>query len=326
MSMRKVMCVLLAMLCLLTPLSLADQTYTASTPLDGSSARKHNIKLAVAAIDGWELDAGETFSFNNVVGERSRDRGYETATNGRGAKVIGGGVAQVASTLYLALLKIDDVEFTKLTTYGSKFVEDYVSSGSLAVVTDYDAGTDFRFKNNISDMEIDMWVSGNTLNCSITVEDEGNWFSSYSAHGSVDIEDNDEKTMNNVLLAAGSVYDTTLASGDVFSFNKVVGPRTKEYGYTTGTNGRGAKVTGGGVAQVASAVWLAVKDRSDVAILEKSTYGKKYNQDYVDSSADAIVTDYKSGQDFSFRYTGSGTMTLYTYVEDDDLLCDIVIN
>ena len=32
-------------------------------------------------------------------------------------------------------------------------------------------------------------------------------------------------------------------------------------------------------------------DRDDVSILEKSTYGERYNQNYVRSSADAIVTE-----------------------------------
>ena len=106
----------------------------------------------------------------------------------------------------------------------------------------------------------------------------------------------------------------------------VVGPRTQSYGYESATNGRGVRVTGGGVAQVASVVWLAVKDVSDISIVEKSTYGKNYNQDYVASSSDAILTDYKAGTDFSFRYNGSGSITLYTYVDGNMLYCDIYRN
>jgi len=83
-------------------------------------------------------------------------------------------------------------------------------------------------------------------------------------------------------------------------------------------------VTGGGVAQVASVIWLAVRDMTDVAVIEKTTYGKKYNQSYVQNSADAIVTDYAAGTDFSFRYTGQGYITLYTYVQDGMLVCDIL--
>lgn len=336
---RRIMALVLALAMLISGLSvaLADETFTARTPLDGASDKRNNISLAVSAIDGTELDYGETFSFNDIVGERSEYRGYVSAENGRGVRVTGGGVAQVAATLYLALRKLGtDVKFTALKTYGDRFTDDYVSSGDLAVVTDYDGDIDFAFVNRAGgEMEISMWLSGSYVNCSITVDDDNddddNWFSASSKTpkvytASVDVEDNDSKTMKNVKLAAESVYDTTLAKGDKFSFNKVVGPRTEKYGYVSGTNGRGAKVMGGGVAQVASAIWLAVKDRDDISIIEKSTYGKKYNQDYVDSSADAIVTDYKAGTDFSFKYTGSGSITLYTYISGDDLICDIAEN
>ena len=329
---------ILAMLAGMLCAALADSTYNARTPLDGDSDKLRNIKLAAEAIDGIELEYGESFSFNDAVGPRTQGRGYVSAMNGRGVEVTGGGVAQAAATLYLALRKLGTVEYTELSTYGSRFTDDYVSSGDLAVVTDYSSGIDFSFINRSGEMTIGMWVSGGYLNCSISVEDEDDdsWFDddddddddsssvvdTYT--GRVDVTEDDEDTLHNVALAAGSVYDTTLAHGDKFSFNKIVGPRTEKYGYISGTNGRGVRVMGGGVAQVASAIWLAVKDRDDISILEKSTYGKKYNQDYVDSSADAIVTDYKAGTDFSFKYTGDGTVTFYTYIENDELRCDIV--
>lgn len=325
---RRIMACVLALAMLFTGITVAfaEETYTARTPLDGSSAKRNNISLAIAAIDGTELEYGETFSFNDIVGSRTEKKGYVSATNGRGVKVVGGGVSQVATTLYLALLKLgSDVKFSGLKTYGDKFVENYVSDGDLAIVTDYSDGIDLEFTNRAGHMEIAMWLSSGYVNCSITVDDD-NWFDDDTYTASIDISDNDSKTMKNVTLAAESVYDTTLAKGDKFSFNKIVGPRTEKYGYVSGTNGRGVKVTGGGVAQVASVIWLAVKDRKDISIIEKSTYGKRYNQDYVESSADAIVTDYSAGTDFSFRYNGSGSITIYTYVEGDELRCKIEQN
>jgi vancomycin resistance protein VanW len=114
-----------------------------------------------------------------------------------------------------------------------------------------------------------------------------------------------------------------LDSGDTFSFNDVVGPRTKKYGYRRAINGRGAKVLGGGVAQVASALWLAIEDCDDIRVIEKSTYGKHYNQRYVSDAADAILTDYASGRDFRFRYTGDSSLTIYAYVDDGWLYCEV---
>ena len=313
------------------PGALAEKSYSGHTSLYGaSSAQRDNILLAAEALDGLEVEAGDWFSFNEAVGARTRARGYVSAKNGRGVEVTGGGVGQAASTLYLALLQVPrGVEFGEITTYGNRFTGDYVADGSLAVVTDYSAGIDLRFINRAADTRIEMWVSGDDLFCTLRLAEEDD--------GSDDDDDRrtvsaripwsgDDGTLENIRLAAASVYDTTLSEGDKFSFNDVVGPRTREYGYGTGVNGRGARVTGGGVAQVASAIWLAIKNDDDFTVVEKSTYGKRYNQDYVENASDAIVTDYSADTDFSFRYTGDGTATIYTYVEGDSLRCDIAIS
>ena len=323
------------------PTALASEYYSARTPLAGSGkAKLNNIGLAVEAINGTYIPYGESFSFNETVGRRTTNRGFQKAPNGRGVMVTGGGVAQVASTLYLALLQVrGDIEIDPVKTYGSRFNDNYVTDVSHAIITDYDADIDLSFTNNEDDMTIDMWANDKYVYCSITVgEDtdsvgvsfgssEGSASSSnvrdllgmditgqgtqYASSGSgwfftPEGDDGDErellgsasldcggdkKVLGNVELAAESVNDTTLEDGDV--------------------------------AQVASVLWLAVKDMDDISIVEKSTYGSKYNQSYVDSSSDAILTDYSAGRDFSFRYTGDGSITIYTYVTDGWLYCEI---
>ena len=129
--------------------------------------------------------------------------------------------------------------------------------------------------------------------------------------------------VTNIEIAAIQIDGCVVASGARFSFNDTVGPRTKAYGYQTARNGRGVKVTGGGVAQVASALWLAVKNLACVAVVEKSTYGSRYNQNYVSSSNDAILTDYSADTDFSFRNIGSEPLTIAVYVSGDELHCEI---
>jgi len=135
-----------------------------------------------------------------------------------------------------------------------------------------------------------------------------------------------ENYLNNLDTCIASIDEFTLDPQETFSFNETVGERSEESGYCSATNGRGVEVVGGGVAQVASAIWLAIRNDDDFTVVEKSTYGKKYNQEYVESAADAILTDYKSETDFAFRYNGDGTATLYTYVEGDTLRCDIAIS
>jgi len=70
-------------------------------------ARRNNIRLAAEAINGTVIAPSETFSFNQTVGERTEDRGYQVANivvNGTFVKGVGGGVCQVSTTLYNAVL------------------------------------------------------------------------------------------------------------------------------------------------------------------------------------------------------------------------------
>ena len=312
---------------------------TTSTTLAGASyAKLNNVNLAASSLNGVTIPCGASFSFNEIVGPRTEAYGYQRAANGRGARVTGGGVAQCATTLYLALRQLGaDVEYTSLTTYGSKFSDNYVSDGSDAILVDYSSGTDFAFVNHGEDMFIEMWATDSQLYCSITLDaasDGGvalDWLNAEPvqsarrsiASSRIDLSAASDAVRNNVSLAASSINDTVLASGDLFSFNGVVGPRSERYGYVEAVNGRGAEVVGGGVAQVASALWLAVKNLDCVAMVEKSTYGSRYNQSYVTSSNDAILTDYNAGTDFSFRNIGSEPLTIAVYISGDALHCEI---
>ena len=152
--------------------------------------------------------------------------------------------------------------------------------------------------------------------------DEPSFAQQMIASASIPLRGTDE-LINNVMRAADSINDTVLPMYGIFSFNDIVGPRTEECGFEPALNGRGVQVVGGGVAQVASVIWLAVRDLDEVVVLEKATYGKRYNQSYVESSNDAILTDYNSNQDFAFRNYGEATLTIHTYAWNDELICEI---
>ena len=69
--------------------------------------RRHNLALAAEAISGSVIAAGEIFSFNAAVGDRTAERGFREANivvNGEFVKGVGGGVCQVSTTLYNAAL------------------------------------------------------------------------------------------------------------------------------------------------------------------------------------------------------------------------------
>ena len=81
---------------------------TFSTTLIGSlPARTHNIQVAARALDGTVLEPGDVLSFNRGVGPRTPEAGYLTApVILREARQLqlGGGICQVASTLFVASL------------------------------------------------------------------------------------------------------------------------------------------------------------------------------------------------------------------------------
>lgn len=121
-------------------------TFTTNTT--ANSKRNTNIRLACEAINGTILQVGEEFSFNDVVGERTEAKGYQAAAaynNGEVVQEIGGGVCQVSTTLYNAVVRGG----FKITTRRSHTYEpSYVTPGQDATVS-Y-GGPDFKFLNNSS--------------------------------------------------------------------------------------------------------------------------------------------------------------------------------
>lgn len=66
-----------------------------------------NLKLACAQVDGLLIRPGETFSFNKVVGNATRRKGYAKGmrlSNGQAKPGIGGGICQLANLLHWMVL------------------------------------------------------------------------------------------------------------------------------------------------------------------------------------------------------------------------------
>lgn len=72
-----------------------------------SENRDHNISLACKTINGTILEPGDEFRWSSIVGSANKDKGYLKASvisNGRYVQGYGGGVCQVSTTIYNALL------------------------------------------------------------------------------------------------------------------------------------------------------------------------------------------------------------------------------
>jgi vancomycin resistance protein YoaR len=107
--------------------------------------RSYNILLAAKAINNQVVFPGQTFSFNQVVGKRTKNKGYLPApiiVKGELSEGIGGGICQVSSTLFNAV----DHSGLKITErYSHSKSVPYVPQGRDATVSWY--GPDFKFVN-----------------------------------------------------------------------------------------------------------------------------------------------------------------------------------
>ncbi len=105
-----------------------------------------NIRLAVETIDGTELFPGEEFSFNDIVGPRTKEKGYAIAHIYSGGEIrdgYGGGICQVSTTLYDAVL-LANLNVTE--RHNHIFTVSYVPLGLDAAVSYGYA--DLKFQNN----------------------------------------------------------------------------------------------------------------------------------------------------------------------------------
>ncbi|NPV90449.1 MAG: hypothetical protein HPY50_06730 [Firmicutes bacterium] len=124
--------------------------------------RTYNIKIAADAINQMIIKPGEVFSFNDVVGPRSEETGYREALviyMGEFVPGVGGGVCQVSSTLYNALLRAD-VKIVERNNHS--LIIDYVLLGTDATVQ-Y-GSQDLKFENDTGhNLIIQTKVEKNTL-------------------------------------------------------------------------------------------------------------------------------------------------------------------
>jgi len=137
-----------------------------TSELTNNEVRSTNIELAAKAVDGTVLLPGEEFSYNDVVGERTAQRGFGAAAayaNGETVYEIGGGICQVSSSIYYCGL-IADMDILARTCH--LYTASYVPPGMDATVSW--GGPEFKFANS-SDypVKIEAHRDGGTLYCAL---------------------------------------------------------------------------------------------------------------------------------------------------------------
>ena len=130
-----------------------------STKLPNDTKERYsNIKLACKTLDGTIVKSGDTFSLWNTLGCPTKEKGYKKAkaftSDGDIKQSYGGGICQVSTTIYNALLKIDEIKITERHEHSRDVV--YIKDGKDAAVSYKSA--DLKFKNN-ADYDIKLKAS-----------------------------------------------------------------------------------------------------------------------------------------------------------------------
>lgn len=192
-------------------LSEFSTKYTAS-----NKNRTTNLILAAKKINGTVLMPGETFSYNKVVGARTIQAGYKEApiyVSGRVEDGIGGGICQITTTLYNAVVyaNLDIVERSN-----HQFVPSYAGPSRDATVV-YGA-IDFKFKNNRDyPIKIACSVSGGIANFKIWgLKSDNDYEVQISSRTTGKTSTAIYSEAYKILKKNGNVVSTTLLSKDTY--------------------------------------------------------------------------------------------------------------
>jgi len=139
--------------------------HAVSSPYVNNANRTTNLRLACEAINGTILNPGEVFSFNAIVGERTAEKGYKGATvyvsGGASESQLGGGICQVASTIYYGTLHLD---LEQVQREPHMYAVTYVPMGMDAAIY-WDIGQDYKFRNtNSNPMKVMAWLENGKVN------------------------------------------------------------------------------------------------------------------------------------------------------------------
>ena len=141
-------------------------TYTINYSLD-NSARKNNISKSISKLNNIVIKKGEKFSFIKSIGKN----GYSKAPEfNKKKKVYGGGISEVATSLYLSLRDAQrngcHINVTEQNRYGSK--TPYAKLGEEAII-DLKNNKDLVFVNKSGkNIKIYSNVSGNNVSFAIS--------------------------------------------------------------------------------------------------------------------------------------------------------------
>ena len=210
---------------------LKDITYTLyndklagyTTYFDPSQwARANNLEIALRYLNEKVVMPGETFSYNDTIGDTTAAKGYKPAATFKGGTVVdemGGGICQTTSTLYNVAL-MANLEIVERHQHGLPV--GYVPPSRDATV--YSPTLDFKFKNNRNYpiKIVTSYSSSGSLNISIYGTKEETEYEVVLSH----------KYLGTIPFTTKYIYDNTLPEGTTQIVSAGVNGYTSE-GYIT---------------------------------------------------------------------------------------------
>lgn len=146
--------------------SITDVLGTATTYYGSTTGRNKNVETGVEKLNGHILMPGEEFSVTDAVVPFTEENGYELAPSYESGKVVdsyGGGICQVSTTLYVAVLKAE-LEVTE--RYSHSMIVHYVDPSMDAAIAE--GLKDLKFINNTdAPIYIEASADGSTLHFAI---------------------------------------------------------------------------------------------------------------------------------------------------------------
>lgn len=139
--------------------------------------------------------------------------------------------------------------------------------------------------------------------------------------GRTKIIDTGKNRVSNIILACNSVNGTKLLKGEEFSFNRLTGKRTKARGYKDAPviyKGEKSYGVGGGVCQVSTTIYLAVKD-AGLKITQRYQHSERVA--YAPNGDDATVVF--GEKDFCFKNNTDKDIYVYTETDGENVYAKI---
>lgn len=216
-------------------IKLTDITYTLykdklsgyTTYFDPGGPRANNLNIALNYLNDKIVMPGETFSYNQAIGDTTASKGYKEAATFKAGKVVmemGGGICQTTSTLYNVAL-MANMEIVERHQHGLPV--GYVPPSRDATV--YSPVLDFKFKNtrNYPVKIVTSFSSSGSLNISIFgTKEETEYEISLSSN-----------TLSTIPFTVQYVNDNTIPAGQQVVSSPGVNGYTSEAYITKKLNG-----------------------------------------------------------------------------------------